>query len=595
DDLRRFLEGRPIAARPVGPPGRFWRWRRRNPALAATAAALLLTFVAGTPVLMGLWLRARADRARAEIDRDRAERSRGRAVSAVDALIRTEDDALAVEELRPYRKALIDAGILQSLALVRDLEGDPRAEFERVVAYEALAWVQVEASDQAAAIETIRKAIALAERLVARDPAAVRPRIALAESLHRASVTLPDDASRQAAARRANEILKSIPTESAELKASDSASLVAMNYYNIGHGHWMKGRYSEARASFLAAQAVYDHLLDGGDASPQTRDFAGRNLLYLCRVYPLEQKALSFAAGHRAESIFRTLVREFPDHFGHPYQLSLVEQELGGGYKAAERWPEAIAAFEQARQTLKEMAGRFGNLVSRMALIQALIAVADFNLSEAYAPDPVKYAAERRFLAAEAYEICDKLSIVQPLSPNCRVVHATMAFAVADHQVEDGRSPDVELFKKAERLWEEIRRDSHNDAAGNAQLVVIRRRLAEELADRGQRSEAARYLRHSLDTARGKPELLYLLAIEYARDASLTGKLPTRLSADQLQKRRRRFVAGAIAMLRQAAADGFKDVARLRRESKFESIRSNPGFTAILADIDFPAQPFASD
>ncbi len=69
DDLRRFLEGRPIAARPVGPLGRFWRWRRRNPPLAATAAALLLTFVLGSPALMGLWFRARADRARAEVDR----------------------------------------------------------------------------------------------------------------------------------------------------------------------------------------------------------------------------------------------------------------------------------------------------------------------------------------------------------------------------------------------------------------------------------------------------------------------------------------------------------------------------------------------
>ena len=57
DDLRRFLEGRPIAARPVGPLGRLWRWRRRNPALAATAAALVLTFVLGTPALLGLWLR----------------------------------------------------------------------------------------------------------------------------------------------------------------------------------------------------------------------------------------------------------------------------------------------------------------------------------------------------------------------------------------------------------------------------------------------------------------------------------------------------------------------------------------------------------
>ena len=36
------------------------------------------------------------------------------------------------EELRPYRKALIDAGMRESLALVQDLEGDPRAEIQRL-------------------------------------------------------------------------------------------------------------------------------------------------------------------------------------------------------------------------------------------------------------------------------------------------------------------------------------------------------------------------------------------------------------------------------------------------------------------------------
>ena len=48
DELQRFLESRPIKSRPVGPAEQFWRWCKRNPALAAAniTAAILTTFLA---------------------------------------------------------------------------------------------------------------------------------------------------------------------------------------------------------------------------------------------------------------------------------------------------------------------------------------------------------------------------------------------------------------------------------------------------------------------------------------------------------------------------------------------------------------------
>ncbi len=73
DDLRRFGEGRPIQAQPVGWGERSWRWCRRNPtgaALAAALSALVLLAVGG-----GLWL-----------GRQGAERQ-GRAREAVEAAL----------------------------------------------------------------------------------------------------------------------------------------------------------------------------------------------------------------------------------------------------------------------------------------------------------------------------------------------------------------------------------------------------------------------------------------------------------------------------------------------------------------------------
>jgi serine/threonine protein kinase len=72
DDLRRFLDGRPIAARPASPAEKAWRWCRRRPAVAALAAALAITLVGGFLGMFRLWRQAEAAQARDEADFHRA-------------------------------------------------------------------------------------------------------------------------------------------------------------------------------------------------------------------------------------------------------------------------------------------------------------------------------------------------------------------------------------------------------------------------------------------------------------------------------------------------------------------------------------------
>ncbi len=65
-DLGRWLAGRPVLARPVGPLGRGWRWARRHPAVAGLLAAVLGVFAAGAGASYAGYRRAEEHRTVAE-------------------------------------------------------------------------------------------------------------------------------------------------------------------------------------------------------------------------------------------------------------------------------------------------------------------------------------------------------------------------------------------------------------------------------------------------------------------------------------------------------------------------------------------------
>ncbi len=81
-DLRLFLEGRPIQARPVGPGERLQRWARRNPGIAGLSVAVVLSLLLG--IIASRLEARRAIRAETESlrqrDRAAAEASQNRAV-----------------------------------------------------------------------------------------------------------------------------------------------------------------------------------------------------------------------------------------------------------------------------------------------------------------------------------------------------------------------------------------------------------------------------------------------------------------------------------------------------------------------------------
>lgn len=114
DDLRRWLGGEPIAARPVGSPERLWRWCRRNPRVAVLSGTVfgLLTILAAGSTAGFVWI------ARAQHE---TERQRQTAVEASDRASRNAADAEASQRLAEASQRLAETRLAVALDSLNDL------------------------------------------------------------------------------------------------------------------------------------------------------------------------------------------------------------------------------------------------------------------------------------------------------------------------------------------------------------------------------------------------------------------------------------------------------------------------------------------
>ncbi len=101
DDLRRYLNGEPIHARPVFLPERAWRWSRRHPAAAAAIAAVLIGLAFVSVLSAALWSinkRLVISIAAETNAKNDAESKRVEAVQAREAETEAKNEAVAKEK-----------------------------------------------------------------------------------------------------------------------------------------------------------------------------------------------------------------------------------------------------------------------------------------------------------------------------------------------------------------------------------------------------------------------------------------------------------------------------------------------------------------
>ena len=265
--------------------------------------------------------------------------------------------------MRPYRKGLIAAGLRESQTLVRDMEGDPRAESQLIDAYLSLSSVEREGVNTHWRCSRPGRRWRVAEKRLAKEPSSVLYQEKQARAFHCISTSGGSAEECLAAAQALDELYRRLCASPAVGDRRGWTVQIRGNRFNTGNSLTSMNRIPAAIEAFLEARAACDELEHMGDRSPETRDLMARNLLYLCRLYHGTQHFDESIATGTRRGDFRQLVADHPDQFSFAHQLFLAHAELGLSHLSADRPEEAIAAYEGDRRTLKVMIATFGRLV----------------------------------------------------------------------------------------------------------------------------------------------------------------------------------------------------------------------------------------
>jgi hypothetical protein len=208
DDLERFLDGRPIQARPVGRLEQAWRWCRRNPWWAGalgTVALLLVTIIGGltygTIALSALnekvshevrekereareAIKARDDAKQAQKDADKARiLAEARLDQSVDALkLFTDDvrtfceDAVVPGSSRIRLAQTLIENLKKQPVIGENIAFDPDKARTAIYVYQTIALTQMEVSSRGVDLDSLEVALKVADEWIAARPDDPAPR-----------------------------------------------------------------------------------------------------------------------------------------------------------------------------------------------------------------------------------------------------------------------------------------------------------------------------------------------------------------------------------------------------------------------------------
>jgi serine/threonine protein kinase/tetratricopeptide (TPR) repeat protein len=512
DDLQRFLDGRPIRARPVGPTGRLWRWCRRRPAVAILAAALVLAMALGFPAVTFLWLSTDYHRRLAE------QRLEERRLAVRQHYIDLSEIKLGKEPgTQGLRKKLLDEALAYFQSYLQEAPDDPKSRYDVAEAYYRVGKITAQIGSKEEALDKYRQARDRLEQLVRDGPTAAKYEAGLARVHYdmgrlESATGLPDEALRSY--ERSRDLYRKL------LEADpDGAPLhhnLAAVYGELGALQYRQGRREEARASFEEARRLLEGLApahpdDSNLQSDLARVYHNFGHLYFTAgetdaALPLYQKVLG---------IRKELASAHPTDPDLQFDLAKTYTAIGELQCATGQAPAGLDSFLHARKVLEKL-GQANPGVTEYQLIlgQVCGAVANVQL----AAGQVDQAQESCETARAVFE---RLVGGNPTDTSFRAERAGCYNNLGDVHYRTGQSAEaLRFYGQARAAWEELVRADPTDPMFRRHLASSHTNIGNvHLADRPAEALGAYRLARAVceELVRAHPD-----AVEYRINLAVT-------------------------------------------------------------------------
>jgi serine/threonine protein kinase/tetratricopeptide (TPR) repeat protein len=635
DELKRFLENKPIVAGRPNLVQRARMWMRRNPQWVSAAIVILSITVVVLAAAVILFARERAEalhqQAIASRERNVADAQRLLARRAVDEMYTEVAEKWLPYEPRmePIRRNFLEKALQFYELLVRENRLDPAAQEEAAKAYGRIGNINSLLGHPAEAGPAFRYALAILDRLAAQFPAVSRYQherhttaLSLARALNRIKSTGDAEAifrrtlalCKQSAAAFPREPqfrdllalgtfdLADLLRETARLEAaeqfygealalqeqlvSEFPSMpeyrrdVARTLSNRAIVYLTLGRLQNAERGFRQAADTIDQLLADSPTEPSLRNIMAKATGNLAKtLYDAGRFAEAEPPLRRAIELNTKLAADFPATPGYREDLGAQHHTQGNLLAALGRSLPAEQSFRDSLAIREKLARDHPAVPSYR--MQAAACEIDFGIFLATAGRLAD--SESRFRAALAEN--RSLAAEFPNMPNYRSDVGTALNNLAVLKQQLGNHSEVcQLVAEAIGHHAAALRSSPANPEYLGQLRSDYELQAESSAALGEHVKAAEAADNAIRLLPDQWQSHFHIAAIWARAAARLETAPKQIEP-QPKVLARSYADRSIAALRQARRLGFKNV-KLLKEEDFNVLRQRDDFKSLARESE---------